>query len=87
MKTRPVIRVIVEAAPQRKGWRWRQITRNGATGGSSPQTYDTKGLAKRAGQRQVEVLNGSLKYYGFTDASTRQLHGEAPYAVLVVNEP
>lgn len=53
-----VIRVIVEPAPERKGWHWRQVTRNGATGAVSPKFYDTKALARRAAHRQVDVLNG-----------------------------
>lgn len=56
-KSRPVARVLVEPAPHRKGWVWRQVTGNGATAAVSPKTYDTKALAKRAGQKQVDTLN------------------------------
>jgi len=57
MKVRPIARVIVEPAGNRKGWHWRQVTGNGSTGATSPKNYDTKALAHRAGQRQVDVLN------------------------------
>lgn len=83
---KPIIRVIVEPAPRRKGWLWRQVRRNGGTGAVSPKTYDSKALAKRAGQQQVDLLNGSLTHYGFSDASTAQLKADAPYAVLVVSD-
>ena len=85
----PPIRVIVEPAAQRKGWRWRQVTRNGATGAVSPKNYDSKALAKRAGQRQVDVLNGHvevlLNIVSDRMTPTETFFFDAPYAVLVVN--
>lgn len=81
----PPIRVIVEPAAQRKGWRWRQVTRNGATGAVSPKNYDSKALAKRGGQRQVDVLNGSMGHFGFNPETAEAMQHEKPYAVLVVN--
>lgn len=74
-----VIRVIVEPAPERKGWHWRQVTRNGATGAVSPKFYDTKALARRAGQRQVDLLN-----WGVNRALPVGEHTTDPVAVLVM---
>lgn len=74
---KPAVRVLVEAVPQRKGWHWRQVGRTGATGAVSPKTYDTKALARRAGQRQVDVLNGAPGHYGL-------LRADELYAVLVL---
>ena len=84
----PAIRVIVEPAAARKGWHWRQVTRNGATGAVSPKNYDTKALAKRAGDRQVEVLNGEFeRLWDIVDQrmTTDELaQFDQSYAVLVV---
>lgn len=54
--------VVVEPAPRRKGWQWRQTGRTGMTGATSPKAYDTKALAKRAGQRQVDILNAGGRF-------------------------
>lgn len=89
MSAEPPVRVIVETAPERKGWRWRQVARNGATGAISPKNYDTKALAKRAGERQVEVLNAAQEAL-MDIVADRMLPEEVasltlPFAILVMS--
>jgi hypothetical protein len=61
MSDRPpnaIVKVVVRQAPSRKGWLWEQrAVRGGNVQAISPKYYDTKALAKRAGQRQVDLLN------------------------------
>lgn len=57
MASKAVVRVIVH--PTAKGWSWTQVSRNGSAAAVAPKNYDSKSNAKRAGQRQVEALNGA----------------------------
>lgn len=53
-----ITKVLVRPAPNRKGYVWEQrAVRGGNVQAISPKTYDTFALAKRAGQRQVDILN------------------------------
>lgn len=62
--TRPpnaIVKVVVRPAPNRKGFIWEQrAVRGGNVQAVSPKTYDDKALAKRAGQRQVNILNSEV---------------------------
>ena len=58
MASQAVARVVVH--PTRKGWTWTQVSRNGSAAAAAPKVYDTKANAKRAGARQVAILNGAL---------------------------
>lgn len=51
----PRARVIVH--PTKKGWTWTQVARNGSAGAMAPKTYDNKANAKRAAERQVNMLD------------------------------
>lgn len=51
------IRVVVKKAPNRKGWLWQQVARNGMVGAVSPKTYDTQRSALRSANRQAELLD------------------------------
>lgn len=53
--TTPRARIIVH--PTKKGWTWTQIARNGSAGAMAPKTYDNKSNAKRAAERQVNMLD------------------------------
>lgn len=53
-----ITKVLVRPAPNRKGYVWEQrAVRGGNVQAISPKTCDTFALAKRAGQRQVDILN------------------------------
>lgn len=56
-----ITKVLVRPAPNRKGYVWEQrAVRGGNVQAISPKTYDTFALAKRAGQRQVDILNTEI---------------------------
>lgn len=57
--TKAQITVIVEPAPRRKGWLWREVGKTGSVAAVSPKNYDTKALAKRAGDARVRKYNAA----------------------------
>jgi len=82
----PSPRVKVVVHPTKKGWSWTQVARNGAAQGVAPKTYDSKGNAKRAGDRQVTMLNGArdcLPSWVVTP-DLKRFAAANPYAELVV---
>lgn len=57
-----ITKVIVRPAANRKGYIWEQrAVHGGNVQAVSPKTYDTPALAKRAGQRQVDILNTEVR--------------------------
>lgn len=68
-----IVKVMVREALNRKGWIWEQRSvRGGNVQAISPKPYDTKALAKRAGQRQVDLLNIEITADG--DAAIMEEH-------------
>ena len=85
MANQAVARVVVH--PTRKGWTWTQVSRNGSAAAVAPKVYDTKANAKRAGARQVAILNGALDRlptYAVVKGNLYVFTTNNPYAVLEV---